>query len=136
MYEPLHLSFDAYPSVVPRVRVRGVMALFLAVTILWALIWLLYRAWQVCQTPNDVLVEKLGLDIPPPPDVTLEGITAREIRIAWKQPEFHNSIHKHIIQVNGSKVGESKRAETAVEILNLAPGNIYHISVISNMSLS
>ena len=39
MYEPLYLSFDAYPTVVPRVRVRGVMALFLAVSILWALIW-------------------------------------------------------------------------------------------------
>jgi hypothetical protein len=50
-----------------------------------------------------VLIEKLGLDIPPPPEVTLEEITAREIRIAWKQPEFHNSIHKHIIQVNGAK---------------------------------
>ncbi|KAF9884850.1 hypothetical protein FE257_001193 [Aspergillus nanangensis] len=131
MYEPLYFSFDAYPSVVPRVRVRGVMALFLAVTILWALIWLLYRAWQVCQTPNDVLVEKLGLDIPPPPELTLEEITAREVRIAWKQPDFHNSIHKHIIQVNGTKVGESKRAETAVEILHLIPGNIYHICVLS-----
>ncbi|OJJ34976.1 hypothetical protein ASPWEDRAFT_27658 [Aspergillus wentii DTO 134E9] len=107
------------------------MALFLAVSILWALIWLLYRAWQVCQTPNDVLVEKLGLDIPPPPEVTLEEITAREIRIAWKQPDFHNSIHKHIIQVNSTKVGESKRAETAVEILNLIPGSIYHICVLS-----
>jgi hypothetical protein len=39
MYEPLHWPFDAYPSVVPRVRVRGVMALFLAATILWALVW-------------------------------------------------------------------------------------------------
>lgn len=39
MYEPLYWSFDAYPSVVPRVRVRGVMALFLAGTILWALVW-------------------------------------------------------------------------------------------------
>ncbi|RDW90067.1 Fibronectin type III domain protein [Aspergillus mulundensis] len=107
------------------------MALFLAASILWALSWLLYRAWQVCQTSNEVLIEKLGLDIPPPPEVTLEEITAREIRIAWKQPEFHNSIHKHIIQVNGAKVGESKRAETAVEILNLAPGSIYHICVSS-----
>lgn len=96
-------------------------------------------------------MEKLGLDIPPPPEVTLEEITAREIRIAWKQPEFHNSIHKHIIQLNGVKgssrlemivssfsgaanilsVGESKRAETAVEILNLVPGSIYHICVLS-----
>jgi hypothetical protein len=48
-------------------------------------------------------VEKLGLDIPPPPEVTLEEITAREIRVAWKQPDFHNSIHKHIIQVNNVK---------------------------------
>lgn len=48
-------------------------------------------------------MEKLGLDIPPPPEVTLEEITAREIRIAWKQPDFHNSIHKHIIQVNNVK---------------------------------
>lgn len=39
MYEPLYFPFDAYPSVVPRVRVRGVMALFLAASILWALIW-------------------------------------------------------------------------------------------------
>ncbi|KAL2824178.1 hypothetical protein BDW59DRAFT_147956 [Aspergillus cavernicola] len=131
MYEPFYLPFDAYPSVVPRVRVRGVMALFLAVSILWALSWLLYRAWQVCQTPNELLIEKLGLDIPPPPEVTLEEITAREIRIAWKQPEFHNSIHKHIIQINGAKVGESKRAETAVEIQNLIPGSIYHVCVLS-----
>lgn len=64
---------------------------------------LLYRAWQVCQTPNEILVDKLGLDIPPAPEVTLEEISAREIRIAWKQPEFHNSIHKHIIQINGAK---------------------------------
>ncbi|KAJ5819306.1 hypothetical protein N7474_004897 [Penicillium riverlandense] len=148
MYEPLYFAFDTYPTVIPRVRVRGVMALFLAASILWALIWLLYRAWQVCQTPNDVLVEKLGLDIPPPPEVTLEEINAREIRLAWKQPDFHNSIHKHIIQVNNVKglywisanlpagadncpVGESKRAETAVEILNLIPGSIYHICVFS-----
>lgn len=40
MYEPLYYAFDAYPTVIPRVRVRGVMALFLAVSILWALIWL------------------------------------------------------------------------------------------------
>jgi len=39
MYEPFYLAFDAYPTVVPRVRVRGAMALFLAVSILWALIW-------------------------------------------------------------------------------------------------
>lgn len=64
---------------------------------------LLYRAWQVCQTPNDVLVDKLGLDIPPAPEITLEEISAREIHIAWKQPELQNSIHKYIVQINSAK---------------------------------
>lgn len=75
---------------------------------------LLYRAWQVCQTSNEVLVEKLGLDIPPPPEVTLEEVTAHEIRIAWKQPDFHNSIHKHIIQVNGAKGNPSILSHTPI----------------------
>lgn len=107
----------------------------------------MYRAWQVCQTPNEILVDKLGLDIPPAPEVTLEEISPRQIEIAWKQPELHNSIHKHIIQINSAKgtvllssivkrqlkyllaVGETKRAETAVTIGNLIPGHIYHICV-------
>jgi hypothetical protein len=66
----------------------------------------LYRAWQVCQTPNEILVDKLGLDIPPAPEVTLEEISAREIHIAWKHPDFHQSVSKHIIQVNSAKGGE------------------------------
>ncbi|OAX85428.1 hypothetical protein ACJ72_00199 [Emergomyces africanus] len=129
MYKPLLLVSDSYPGVVPILRVRGAMAVIVAASILWALIWLLYRAYQVCQTPNDILVEKLGLDIPPAPDVTLEEISSTMIRIAWKYPDLQHSIHKHLIQVNGVKVGETKRSETGVTISNLSPGHIYHISV-------
>lgn len=64
---------------------------------------LLWRAYSVVQTPNDVLVDKLGLDIPPAPDITLEEIFPREVRIAWKSSEASNSIHKHIVEVNGVK---------------------------------
>ncbi|EGC44266.1 fibronectin type III domain-containing protein [Histoplasma capsulatum var. duboisii H88] len=105
------------------------MALLVAAAILWALIWLLYRAYQVCQTPNDILVEKLGLDIPPAPDVTLEEIGSTMIRIAWKHPDLHHSIHKHLILVNGVKVGETNRSGTGVIISNLSAGHIYHICV-------
>lgn len=62
---------------------------------------LTYRAYQVCLTPNELLVEKLGLDIPPTPEVILEEIGATDIRIAWKYPELQNSVHKHAVQVNG-----------------------------------
>jgi hypothetical protein len=57
----------------------------------------------VIQTPNDVLVDKLGLDIPPAPEITLEEIFATEVRISWVQAEFSNSTHKHILEVNGLK---------------------------------
>jgi hypothetical protein len=55
-----------------------------------------------------VLVDKLGLDIPPAPEITLEEIFATEVRIAWNQAEFSNSIHKHIVEVNGIKGTWSK----------------------------
>ncbi|KAM5452768.1 hypothetical protein MaudCBS49596_003074 [Microsporum audouinii] len=129
-YESLRLVADAYPGV-PQVRVQGAMALFIASSILWALIWLTYRAYQVCLTPNELLVEKLGLDIPPTPEVILEEIGTRDIRIAWKYPELQNSVHKHAVQVNGLRVGETKRSETAVSIFNLQPSHIYHICVIA-----
>jgi hypothetical protein len=48
-------------------------------------------------------VDKLGLDIPPAPEITLEEIFATEVRIAWNQAELSNSIHKHIVEVNGIK---------------------------------
>lgn len=115
---------------------------------------LTYRAYQVCLTPNELLVEKLGLDIPPTPEVILEEIGATDIRIAWKYPELQNSVHKHAVQVNGIRgelgsllcllttipkiksdnmdaVGETKRSETAVSIFNLQPSHIYHICVIA-----
>ena len=48
-------------------------------------------------------MDKLGLDIPPAPEITLEEIFATEVRIAWNQAEVSNSIHKHIVEVNGIK---------------------------------
>ncbi|KAI5297238.1 hypothetical protein KEM56_004966, partial [Ascosphaera pollenicola] len=107
------------------------MAFVVMGSMFWALIWLLYRAYLVFQTPNDLLVEKLGLDIPPAPDVTLEEITSRLIRVAWKHSDLHNSISKHIVQVNGVKVAETRRSQTAVEISNLLPSRIYHISIVA-----
>lgn len=124
-----HWASRAYALTAPQITVRGRMALFLASAILWSLVWLLYRAWQVVQTPNEVLVDKLGLDIPPAPEVTLEDISDHEVQITWKLPDVHSSIQKHVIQLNSSKVGETKRHETAVSILNLKSGAFYDLRV-------
>lgn len=62
---------------------------------------LLHRLWQVYQKPVRELVDVLGLDIPPVPDVSLAGISADSVLLYWKPPENHHVALKHIIQVNG-----------------------------------
>jgi hypothetical protein len=69
----------------------------------YLLLRLLWRAYQVLHTPNEILVDKLGLDIPPAPELILEKILPRQINISWKQPELPNSIHKHVVHINGKK---------------------------------
>lgn len=48
-------------------------------------------------------MEKLGLDIPPAPELVLEEILPQQIRVSWKQPELSNSIYKHVIYINGQR---------------------------------
>ncbi|KAI9730365.1 MAG: hypothetical protein M1834_005875 [Cirrosporium novae-zelandiae] len=96
-----------------------------------AFLWLLFRGLQIVQKPAAELGDLLGLDVPPPPDVSLTGIRDTEIDLTWKPPEAHNSTAKHIIQVNGINVGETSRSETTITVYGLNPGNLYNIRVIS-----
>ena len=64
---------------------------------------ILYRIWQIYQKPVDELVDLLGLDIPPIPEVSLAGITAESVLLYWKPPGNQSASLKHAIQVNGIK---------------------------------
>ena len=137
----------AHAVTLPQFILRGRMAWSFWVTVLGAVGWIVFRTWQVLQTPNEVLVDKLGLDIPPAPEVTLEEIGETEIQITWKLPDVHSSITQHVIQLNGLRgeqrnrystggcalliaiVGETKRHETAVSVLQLKPATFYDLRV-------
>lgn len=90
---------------------------------------LLWRAYQVIQTPNDILVEKLGLDIPPSPHLTLEGISSREVQITWKHVEPSSSVSEYHVEVNGRVIGTTRKTETGAVISNLIPGSKYDIRI-------
>lgn len=96
---------------------------------------LLWRAYNVIQLPNDELVEKLGLDIPPEPDLTLEEISAHHVQLAWKPiVEYGSSVspvQEYQIEVNGRLAGSTRRNETAAQISNLCPGTYYTIRIFS-----
>lgn len=107
------------------------MALLVLIAVLLAFAWLLFRAYTVINTPNDILVDKLGLDIPPEPLLTLEGIESRQFQISWKPLETATSIHEYHIELNGKPVGVTKKHETVAVIANLNPSTFYAVRVFS-----
>ncbi|KAL9115837.1 MAG: hypothetical protein Q9227_000205 [Pyrenula ochraceoflavens] len=137
-------SGEVFGLAAPHISVRGRMAATLALAIFFALIWLLIRAYQVIQTPNEILAEKLGLDIPPSPEIILEEIRARDIEIAWKLQDIFNTIEGYVVQVNSDNgeshhirlesqitrvVGTFGRTEMAASVHLLKPDTFYEIRV-------
>lgn len=120
-----------YQLLAPQVQVRGHMALVVLCAVLSAFTWLLFRAYTVINTPNDILVDKLGLDIPSEPLVTLEGIEPRQVQISWKPLEANTSIQEYHIELSGKPIGVTKKHETAAVIANLNPATFYAIRVFS-----
>jgi hypothetical protein len=62
-----------------------------------------YRIWQIYQKPVEELVDLLGIEIPPVPQVSLAGITAESILLYWKPTDFQSVSLRYVIQVNGIK---------------------------------
>ena len=62
---------------------------------------ILYRIATIYFKPLGELIDILGLDIPPIPDVSLAGISSDSALLYWKPPENYQSTSRHFIQVNG-----------------------------------
>ncbi|EXJ55094.1 hypothetical protein A1O7_08019 [Cladophialophora yegresii CBS 114405] len=127
--ESLDWASYAYQHLAPRVNVKGRMALLVLVFVVGAFAWLLYRAYQVLTTSNDILIEKLGLDIPPAPVLILEGISSQEIHLSWKYAEPSSSVQEHHVELNGSLIGTTKKTEMGAVISGLCPGTKYAVRI-------
>lgn len=62
----------------------------------------------------DELVNLLGLDIPPVPEVSLAGITTEGVLLYWKPPDNQHASLTHAIHVNGIKGLPLRHAHTRV----------------------
>ncbi|KAL8982716.1 MAG: hypothetical protein Q9205_002856 [Flavoplaca limonia] len=103
-------------------------------TFVCSLAWILYRIWQIYQKPVDELVELLGLDIPPVPDVSLGGISPDSVLLYWKPIDSLSTSLKHVIQVNGIKVGDINPKDDSIQVTGLKPAHCYNIRVIASNS--
>ncbi|KAL8972219.1 MAG: hypothetical protein Q9197_002884 [Variospora fuerteventurae] len=79
----------------------------------------------------DELVDLLGLDIPPVPDVSLAGITTDSALLYWKPVDNQSTTSRNTIQVNGIKVGDFGIKDTSIQVTGLKPGLYYNIRVIA-----
>ena len=69
---------------------------------------ILYRIYQIYQKPVSELVEVLGIDIPPIPEVALAGITTDSVLLYWRPPDNYHSPLRHFVQVNGINGGYTR----------------------------
>ncbi len=68
-----------------------------------ALIWILWRAFQVLRRPTEELIEVLGIEVPESPNVSLAGIEENSVRVIWSKPNPQDTVIKYQVQVNGCK---------------------------------
>ncbi|KHN96757.1 Fibronectin type III domain protein [Metarhizium album ARSEF 1941] len=125
MYRIYFFAHDAVINASPVARFK--MGLTLG-----AVIWLVHRAIQTIWKPIPELVNILGLDIPPPPDVCLAGIRSDSAYLTWDaRTASQRPVQKLLIQVNGVDVDEVAGNEKAITITGLRPNHFYNIRVIA-----
>ncbi|KAG5358315.1 Myosin-10 [Yarrowia sp. B02] len=101
----------------------GLIATILAVC------WLLHRATRLLKIPATTLIRLLGVDIPERPEICVDHVSDSSVTLRWPKPE-KTTAHKHIIEVNGIKAGESSRS-TSVVLTNLQPDKTYSVNVLT-----
>lgn len=94
-----------------------------------SLLWLCWRAVQLWSTPLTLVLRHLQIEIPSPPQVTIDALTSDSVSLHWAPPDSY--VKKHIIRMDGHEVGVSQRGETSVTILGLTSDYLYSIQVIA-----
>ena len=64
---------------------------------------LAHRIWQIHKIPRDQLEEKLGLDIPPIPDISIGAVTSNSVKLYWLNSSHALGTSSYTIDVNGIK---------------------------------
>ncbi len=90
---------------------------------------LAHRIWQINKIPRDQLEEKLGLEIPPAPTLSIGGIFTTSTILHWLDSSDTQAAIVNVVEVNGVKIGEFRHGDTTIEIVGLKPGNCYSIRV-------
>ncbi|KAG6034240.1 hypothetical protein E4U41_006620 [Claviceps citrina] len=121
------IYFTAHEAVIS----ASPVARFQMILTLGAVAWLLHRAFQVLWKPVSELVNILGVDIPPAPEVCLAGIRSDAATLAWARPHSQRLATQYLIQVNGVQVGEATGSEAGITITGLKPNHFYNIRVVA-----
>jgi hypothetical protein len=90
-----------------------------------------YRASSLLILPVDQIIRLLNLDVPAAPKVALDSVTSETISLQWQVPD-KQSVSKHLIQLNGTIIGESDKKFNNVIITGLIPDQLYCIRVIAS----
>lgn len=104
------------------------------ITVVPAVLWLLYRFFLVLQTPVEKLIEDLNIEIPHTPILCIDSISERSIVIHWDiEIKFDENLY-YVIVVNEQEA--ATLTSTSCRLNNLTPHQLYQIEIIAVNSIT
>lgn len=104
------------------------------ITVVPAVLWLLYRFLLVLQTPAEKLIEDLNIEIPHTPILCIDSICERSIVIHWDiEIKFDENLY-YVIVVNEQEA--ATLTSTSCKLNNLTPHQLYQIEIIAVNSIT
>lgn len=102
--------------------------------IIGAVLWLLWRAYQVAVKPIDQLVQLLGLDVPEAPELAVAGVKADAVTLHWETDDERKAAYRYEVHLNNVLVGEVPQEDACIIVSDLAPNHIYALRMIASSS--
>lgn len=99
-----------------------------------SLCWMLFRCYQLLQTPAERLARHLNVDIPHTPSVCVDLIGQNAVVVHWDIEIQPDENIFYVILLNGKEA--ATLAQTSAKLCSLEPDSLYRIQVLSVNALS
>lgn len=106
----------------------------LLLTIVPSVCWLLYRCYQLLQTPVESLVEDLNIEIPHSPNICIDSIQKSSVVIHW-DIEMNKSENLYYVLLVNNKEAACLTLNSC-KLNNLVENKLYQIQVIAINSIT
>lgn len=103
-------------------------------TVIPSVIWIIYRCWQLFQTPVEVLIDDLNIEIPYSANICIDSISNTSAVIHWDIKIREDENLFYILLINNKEA--ATLTSTSCKLNNLQQNKLYQIQITAINSLT